>query len=115
MSDSSVEGQNVTPEIFPSSVTVTGTLSALLQDGAFLEAFADEEEVAVLVYMTTESAPNTPAMSFFLPRIKYTDADVQDSADGPLIQSLPFQALKAVSPAPGVASTTIQIVDTEIT
>lgn len=114
-SDSAVVGQNVTPEIFTSSVMVTGTLSAMLQDGAFLQAFADEEEAAVLVYLTTESAPNTPALSFYLPRIKYTDADVQDAAAGALIQNLPFQALKAISPAPGVASTTIQIVDTEIT
>ncbi len=61
----------------------------MLQDGAFLEAFADEEEAAVLVYLTTESAPDTPAMSFYLPRIKYTDADVQDSAEGALIQPCP--------------------------
>jgi hypothetical protein len=113
-SDSAVVGQNVVPEIFTGTATVTGTLSAMLQDGTFLEGFADEDEVSVLVYLTTESAPNTPAMSFFLPRIKYTDADVQDSAEGALVQNLPFQALKAISPAAGVASTTIQIVDTEI-
>jgi Phage tail tube protein len=113
-SDSPVVGQNVVPEIFTGTVTTTGTLSAMLQDGTFLEAFADEDEVSVLVYLTTTSAPNTPAMSFYLPRIKYTDADVADSAEGALVQSLPFQALKAVTPAIGVNSTTIQIVDTEI-
>lgn len=114
-SDDPVAGQDVVPEIFTGTATVTGTLSAMLQDGTFLDAFADEDEVSVLVYLTTTSAPNTPAMSFYLPRIKYTDADVADSAEGALVQSLPFQALKAVTPAPGVASTTIQIVDSEIT
>lgn len=114
-SDNPVVGQDVVPEIFAGAATVTGTLSAMLQDETFLDAFADEDEVSVLVYLTTTSAPNTPAMSFFLPRIKYTDADVQDSAEGALIQNLPFQALKAVTPAIGVNSTTIQIVDTEIT
>lgn len=113
-SDNPVVGQDVVPEIHTGGVNVTGTLSAMLQDGTFLDSFADEDEVSVLSYLTTTSAPNTPAMSFFLPRIKYTDADVQDSAEGALIQNLPFQALKAVTPGTGVASTTIQIVDTQI-
>lgn len=109
-----VVGQNVVPEIFLGRANVTGQITAFFQDGTLINAFVDEDEISLLVYLTTESAPNSPAFTLYLPRIKLSDADTQTSGEGGQSITLPFQGLKS-SGAPGVDATTIQIVDTAVT
>lgn len=108
-----VVGQNFVPEIFLGRANVTGQMTAFFQDGDLVSAFTDEDEISILLYLTTESDPATPAMTVFLPRVKFSDADVATSGEGGQSITLPFQALKS-SGAPGVDATTIQIVDTQI-
>lgn len=109
-----VVGQNVAPEISLGRANVTGQITAFLQDGILLGNFTDEDEVSVLLYLTTKTAPDTPAFSIFLPRIKFSDADVPVAGEGLQSITLPFQALKHAG-APGIEATTIQIVDTAVT
>jgi len=108
-----VVGQNFIPEVFLGRANVTGQMTAFFQDGDLVNAFTDEDEISVLLYLTTESDPATPAMTILLPRIKFSDADVATSGEGGQSVTLPFQALKGVGAA-GVDATTIQIVDTQI-
>lgn len=108
-----VVGQNFVPEIFLGRANVTGQMTAFFQDGDLVSAFTDEDEISVLLYLTTESDPATPAMTILLPRIKFSDADVATSGEGGQSITLPFQALKGTGSA-GVDATTIQIVDTQI-
>ncbi|WP_296741440.1 phage tail tube protein [Mesorhizobium sp.] len=112
-SSDAVVGQNFVPEVFLGRANVTGQMTAFFQDGDLVGAFTDEDEVSVLLYLTTESDPDTPAMTIFLPRIKFSDADVATSGEGGQSITLPFQALKSAG-APGIDGTTIQIVDTQI-
>ncbi|MEH2508693.1 hypothetical protein V1291_000047 [Nitrobacteraceae bacterium AZCC 1564] len=108
-----VVGQNFVPEIFLGRFNGTGQITAFFQDGVLVNAFTDEDEISVLLYLTTESDPDTPAMTVFMPRIKFSDADVATSGEGGQAITLPFQCLKS-SGAPGVDATTMQIVDTQI-
>lgn len=109
-----VVGQNIVPEIFLGRANVTGNATAMFQDGTLIGNFADEDEVSILAWLVTESAPDSPGMVFYLPRIKFSDADVSNQGEGGQTISMPFQALKYVGSAPGVTQTTIQITDTEL-
>lgn len=113
LSSDPVIGQNIVPEIFVGRANVTGQMTAFFQDLDLVSAFTEEDEVSVLLYLTTESDPDTPAITIFLPRIKFSDADVATSGEGGQSVTLPFQAIKGLG-APGVDATTIQIVDTQI-
>lgn len=108
-----VAGQNFVPEIFLGRANVTGQLTAFLQDSTLISDFTDETEIAVLLYLTSSSDDNSAAMSFYLPRIKFGDADVATSGEGGQAITLPFQALKADGSTAGDEATTIRIVDTE--
>lgn len=108
-----VVGQNFVPEVFLGRANVTGQVTAFFQDGALVKAFTDEDEISILLYLTTESDPDTPALTILLPRVKFSDADVATSGEGGQAITMPFQALKFTG-APGIDATTIQIVDTQI-
>jgi hypothetical protein len=110
-----VVGQNIVPEIFLGRSNVTGSCTAMLQDGTLLSNFSNEDEISILAYLTADNSLAPAAVSIFLPRIKFSDADVSNSGETGQTISLPFQALKYVGAAPGVDQTTIQLVDTEIT
>ncbi|MBN8978014.1 MAG: hypothetical protein J0I08_16200 [Rhizobiales bacterium] len=112
-SSEAVVGQNFVPEVFLGRANVTGQITAFFQDAELIKAFTDEDEISILLYLTTESDPDTPAMTILLPRIKLSDADVATSGEGGQAVTLPFQALKFAG-APGIDATTIQIVDTQI-
>jgi hypothetical protein len=99
------------PEIFLGKAVVTGTATALLQDGTFLSDFRNETEISILSYLTTTSAVNSPAATIYLPRIKLTDADVPTSGEGGQTLSLPFTALQADGTTHGDEATTIRITD----
>ena len=112
-SSDAVVGQDFVPEIFLGRANVTGQATAFFEDGDLIGNFTDEDEIAILAYLTTTNAVDSPALSIFLPRIKFSDADVATTGEGGQAITLPFQALKS-SGAPGVDATTIQIVDTEV-
>jgi hypothetical protein len=110
-----VVGQNFVPEIFLGRANVTGQATAFFQDSTLVADFINESEVSILAYLTTTSAVNSPAMSVYLPRVKFSDADVATSGEGGQAVTLPFQALKGLGTSPGDEATTIRIVDTEAT
>ncbi|MBN9007241.1 MAG: hypothetical protein J0H40_17725 [Rhizobiales bacterium] len=112
-SGDAVIGQNVVPEIFLGRANVTGQATAFFQDDTLINDFLNESEVSILAYLTTKSAPDTPAMTVYLPRVKFSDADVATSGEGGQAITMPFQALKADGTTPGDEATTIFITDTE--
>ena len=110
-----VVGQNFVPEIFLGRANVTGTATAFFQDSTLISNFKNETEVSMLVYLTTTSAANSPAVSIYLPRLKFGDGNVNDSGEGGQSITMPFQALKADGSVAGDEATTIRICDTEAT
>jgi hypothetical protein len=115
MTGDAVVGQNFVPEIFLGKANVTGQATAFLKDGTLLNDFKNETEISLLAYLTTTSAVGSPATTIYLPRIKFSDADVATQGEGGQSISLPFQALKgtATTSTSGIEDTTIQICDSE--
>lgn len=114
-SSDAVVGQNFVPEIFLGRANVTGQVTAFFEDLTMLNYFKNETEVAILAYLTATSALNSPAVTIYLPRVKFGDGNVSDSGEGGQAITLPFQALKADGTVAGDEATTIRIADTEAT
>jgi hypothetical protein len=114
-SSDAVVGQNFVPEIFLGRANVTGQVTAFFEDSTLINDFRNETEVSILAYLTTTSASASPAMTVYLPRVKFGDADVATSGEGGQAITMPFQALKADGTTAGDEATTIRIVDTQAT
>jgi hypothetical protein len=112
-----VVGSNLVPEIFSGRSNVTGQMTAFFNDPTLINDFKNESEIQIMAYLTTSSAPNSPAMSFFLPRVKLGGADLATTGEGGQMITIPFQALKyETTPlaTSGIDNTTIQIWDSEV-
>jgi tail tube protein len=108
-----VVGSNLVPEIFSGRSVVTGQMTAFFNDATLINDFKNETEIDVIAYLTTASAPGSPAMSFYLPRVKLGGADLATTGEGGQMITLPFQALKYQGTTAGIPQTTIQIWDSE--
>jgi hypothetical protein len=108
-----VVGQNFPPEVFLGRANVTGNATAFFQDSTLISDFKNETQVSILAYLTTTSAANSPAVSIYLPALKFGDGNVSDSGEGGQSITMPFQALKADGTTIGDEATTIRVVDTE--
>jgi hypothetical protein len=114
LESTAVVGQKFHPEIHVKKASVSGQITAQLTDGTYFSQFKNETEIDVLTYLTTTSADNTPANTIYLPRIKLTGVANPLTGEAAQIITMPYQALRYIGTAPGIASTTLQFVDTEI-
>lgn len=114
-SSDAVVGQNFVPEIFLGRANITGTMTAFFQDSTLIADFKNETEVSILAYLTTTSAANSPAVSIYLPRLKFGDGNVSDAGEGGQQITMPWQALlgTGVGATNGSEGTSVRIVDTE--
>lgn len=111
MTGDAVVGQAFVPEIFLGRAMVTGNATAFLQDGVLLDNFRDEDEISILSQFNTTSAANSPTATIYLPRLKFTDADIATAGEGGQAITLPFTALQATGATAGDEATTIRITD----
>lgn len=111
-SSDAVVGQNFVPEVFLGRLNVTGQATVMLEDSTFINYFKDETAVSILASLSTTSAVDSPAVSIFLPRVKFGDADLQLQGEGAQILTMPFQALKGLGTVAGEDATTIRFQDT---
>ncbi|MEH2476246.1 hypothetical protein V1281_002585 [Nitrobacteraceae bacterium AZCC 2161] len=100
-------------DILLSSFVASGDFTVFLTDGVMLNAFDDETELSLLAYLPTSKSDAAPANVFFLPRIKINSNSESETSNAKAIQCQ-FEAGRYFGTAPGVASTTLQITDTEI-
>jgi hypothetical protein len=106
-----VIGSDLVPEIFLGRALVTGQMTALFEDMELINAFIDEDEISLLIYLTTSSGGSSEALTFYLPRIKLGGASVDTSGEAGQVITVPFTALKGIT---GDA-TTMRITDTAVT
>jgi hypothetical protein len=116
LSGPAVVGTDLVPEIFQGRSVVSGQITALFADMDLINDFINENEIEILAYLTTTSAANSPAMTFYLPRVKLGGADLPAQGEQEQVITLPFQALRYLgdTATTGIASTTLQICDTEV-
>jgi hypothetical protein len=69
---------------------VTGTLSVLLEDATLINKFVNETASSVEVQLED---PDGNTLTFLFPNVKYGAADHPVADDGPVVVTLPFQAL----------------------
>jgi hypothetical protein len=108
-----VVGQNFPAEIFLGRADVKGTITAYLTDNTLFDDFENETELGVLVELTSTSAANSPVMTAYMPRVKFSAADLNLTGEAGQMISCPFQALLYSGTTPGVPLTTIRILDSE--
>lgn len=107
-----VWGQNFVPEVHLGKAAVTGTITALLEDGYFLNQFINEEEIGVLAHMKADSSANGAFNTIQLQRIKFTDADAPSQGEGSQTITMPFEAMLPDA-ATGYDRSTIVLHDSE--
>jgi hypothetical protein len=117
LSGDPVVGSNLLPDILTGRHLVSGQMTAFFEDLDLINDFRNETEIEILAYLTATSAANSPAMTFFLPRVKLGGANLPAQGEGAQSITLPFTALKyeGTEASTGIANTTLQIWDSEVT
>jgi hypothetical protein len=108
-----VNGQNFPAEIFLGRANMTGTVTAYFDSATLINDFLNETDIALQVVLTTTTDDDSPFVSVYLPRIKFSDANLQLQGEGGQTISLPFQALLENNAATGEVVTTVRIQDSE--
>ena len=107
-----VVGQNFVPEIFLGRANVSGQLTAFLEDLTLIDAFKNESEIEILLYLTASNLAAPDAMTIYLPRNKFGDASVGLEGEAGIPITIPFQSLLYGGAGPGIEQTTIAFSDT---
>lgn len=89
-----VVGRTTVPNIFYGPTQVTGTVSAYLEDKSLIAAFVDESEVDLCVVLEASGAGPRPFIAFNMQRIKLGGATKSVGAQGGVVATFPFTALK---------------------
>ena len=97
-------GSNTTPAIVPGRSNLTGTVSAYFENATLLTKFIAETESSIEF---TLGNGTTKSYTFLIPRIKYSGGDNPASGEGPIVISMPFQALYDSSEATNLKITRI--------
>ncbi len=108
-----VIGQNFPAAISLGHNMVTGQVTAYLDGSTIPVLFKTETECQLLVQLNATSAPDSPIISIFLPRIKFTGAPAPAQGEGLQTITAQFRALKYNGSVAGYPVTTIRIQDSE--
>jgi hypothetical protein len=109
MTEGSVVGSNVTPDVFRGPVDVSGQFTAYFADGELSDDFVNESEIGLWALMNTNSTANTDFVALTMNRIKLGSDSVDDGVKG-LVRTYSFQALLQ-SANSAMDATTISIQD----
>lgn len=109
MSAGSVVGSNLTPDVFPGRVKVTGSLTAYFANNAIMADFENENTPSLIISMSTGNDADDDFINITLPKIKLQGATKTDGEQG-LTLSGNFQALLPAAVA-GWDQSTIAVQD----
>jgi hypothetical protein len=114
-SNASVIGSDQTPDIFLGSLDVTGNSSIYFLDGKYRDAFLNQDEVSIIAVFRADGDANGQFISLVLPKVKFSDASVNDGESG-LLLTMPFTAtLYSVAiGSTNFEETTVQIQDSAL-
>ncbi len=111
-SSDAVVGQNFVPEIFLGRAMVSGQITAFFEDLTLLSYFKNETETELLFYLLASSSVTSDAMTAYMPRVKFGDAQVGIAGEQGIPLTMPFTALKYGTAGAGIDATTIAFCDT---
>lgn len=107
-----VVGANTVPALLPGRISVNGQFTAYFTDATLRDNFIDEDEISLVVALTTSSAAAADFLTIVLPRIKVGGAGKDDGEKG-LVATFPFTALYNSAGGSGISSeqTTMSVQD----
>ncbi|NAZ37148.1 phage tail tube protein [Rubellimicrobium sp. CFH 75288] len=108
LSQPPVIGSNVAPEIFYGKMVVTGSVTAMLDGPAQMQAFEQESEIDLVCVCQAAGAEPKGFLSFAMSRVKYTGLNKTVGPDGAVLLQIPFQALLPTGTVQQGGSLTIQ-------
>lgn len=110
-----VIGSDLVPDIFTGVIQVEGQFQMYTPDKTMYDLFNQEQEVDLMMYMTSTTAVNAPFMTINLHRIK-TLAVTKNDSDRAIIQSVQFVGLEnTVAAGTKTLATTISVQDSSLT
>ena len=107
MSVGSVVGSNVTPDVFPGRVKVSGQLTAYFDSVTLRDLFLHETKFEVLAALYSTTADASDFISFGLYNCKANGASKSDGEQG-LIVTMPFVGLFNGTPATNTTDDTLR-------
>jgi hypothetical protein len=113
LSTEAVVGSNFNPEIFDGRILIDGDFTAFFTGGTFRDLFNNEQEVSLVVALTTSNLKDADFLTVVLPRIKI-NSDTKDDGEKGIISTHNFQALLNVDNN-SYQQTTLSIQDSAIT
>ncbi len=108
-----VVGSNFHPEIFDGRALVDGEFTAFFTGGTFRDLFNNEEEISLVVALTTSNLKDADFLTLVLPRIKL-GSDTKNDGETGIISTHSFQALLNINDTT-FQQTTLAIQDSSIT
>lgn len=114
MNTEPVIGSNVQPEHAPGRVVISGSFTAFFANATLRDNFVNEDEISLIVTLTTSNAAAADFVTFVLPRIKLGSAD-KDDGEKNIIATHSFQALYNGAGGSGISSeqTTLSMQDSQ--
>lgn len=109
-----VLGTDVLPEIFYGRTTVTGTMTAFVEDASLLKSYDGEDELGLHVLLAAPGAASTGFLAIHLPRIKFTGGSIRVEGEHGLPITLPFQALGRIDGDSRYDAATIVLQEAEV-
>lgn len=108
-----IHAQGLTPGILLANAVVTGSFTAFLQDTTMMDAYDDEDEIELLIYLpaSNEAAPH--AVVFYVPRIKISSNN-ETTIEGAKAIECGFTAGRYFGSGAGIESTVLRICDTAV-
>lgn len=111
-SGEAVVGQTFVPDVTLSRVNITGQITAFFENLTLINTFTAESEVNIILYLTNSSSSASDAISIFLPRVKFSGAEVGLSGEQGVPVTIPFQCTKYIGSLAGVDQSTVGFFDT---
>lgn len=87
-----VIGTKTSPDVFEGTAVITGSMTAYFQTHTLYNKFIAESESVIGFDLKDLDNPET-GYTGVMPRIKYTGNDKDPAREGPVTQTMPFQAL----------------------
>ena len=87
-----VVGSKFSPDVFEGRARISGTITAMFESEALLNKFVNETESSIVLRL--DDPNGTDFITIVFPRVKYNGGDMDPPQEGPVLVSLPFQALR---------------------
>lgn len=103
-----VIGALVSPDVYEGNLApLTGTISGIRGDMELLKKFVNEEQLGLHLLFAEPDAEPKDFLSLYLPLLTFDGNTKNLGQDGPLIQTIPFEAGKQLNSAGGINDLTM--------